>query len=118
MAADIPTLAQGVIAKIMDLTPGFGGAVKDPAMMEAQQERLLRYRIIMDSMTEQELDNPKIIKHARIERIARGSGATISDVRQLLKQYNTSKKAIKGMMGNRKMRRQLMKQMGSGDFNI
>jgi len=62
-------------------------------------------------MTEGELDDPKTIKSSRVIRIARGSGTTPKDVRELLKQYNNSKKAIKGFMGNRKMRRQLMKQM-------
>jgi signal recognition particle subunit SRP54 len=106
----------GPLSKVFSMLP-MGGKMSDDDIEDAK-EKLELFRYIMDSMTEQELENPKIIKHARIERIARGSGTTISDVRQLLKQYNTSKKAIKGMMGNRKMRRQLMKQMGSGDFNI
>jgi len=69
----------------------------------------------MDSMTDFELENPKEIKSSRVSRIARGSGTSPRDVRELLKQYNNSRKAMKGFMGNRKMRRQLMKQMkGSG----
>ena len=44
-------------------------------------------------------------------RIARGSGTTTKHVRELLKQYEMSRKAVKGIMGNRKMRRQLMKQL-------
>jgi len=69
----------------------------------------------MDSMTDYELENPKEIKSSRVSRIARGSGTSPKDVRELLKQYNNSRKAMKGFMGNRKMRRQLMKQMkGSG----
>jgi signal recognition particle subunit SRP54 len=69
----------------------------------------------MDSMTDYELGNPKEIKSSRVSRIARGSGTSPKDVRELLKQYNNSRKAMKGFMGNRKMRRQLMKQMkGSG----
>jgi signal recognition particle subunit SRP54 len=37
-------------------------------------------------------------------------------VRELLHQYNNSKKAVKGFMGNRKLRRQLMKSIESGDL--
>jgi signal recognition particle subunit SRP54 len=83
--------------------------------MEKTQERLARWRVIMDSMTDYELGNPREIKSSRVSRIARGSGTSPREVRELLKQYNMSRKAMKGFMGNRKMRRQLMKQLkGSG----
>ena len=49
-------------------------------------------------------------------RIARGSGMDPKHVRELLQQYSTSKKAVKGFMGNRKLRKQLMKQAQSGGF--
>jgi signal recognition particle subunit SRP54 len=71
----------------------------------------------MDSMTDYELENPKEIKSSRVSRIARGSGTSPKDVRELLKQYNNSRKAMKGFMGNRKMRRQLMKQMKGSGFD-
>jgi signal recognition particle subunit SRP54 len=38
-------------------------------------------------------------------------------VRELLKQYNQSKKTVKTFMGNRKMRKQMMKQMGGADLD-
>ncbi|MDH4123856.1 MAG: signal recognition particle protein Srp19, partial [Thermoplasmata archaeon] len=100
----------GPMNKIMQMIPGFSGKVSEKDM-EVSQERLKKFRIIMDSMTEAELEDPKMIKSSRVLRIAKGSGTSPKDVRGLLKQYNMSKKAIKGFMGNRKMRRQLMKQM-------
>jgi len=100
----------GPLQKVAQMIPGFAGKVSEKDM-EASQERLKKWKVIMDSMTEDELDDPKTIKSSRVIRIARGSGTTPKDVRELLKQYNNSKKAIKGFMGNRKMRRQLMKQM-------
>jgi signal recognition particle subunit SRP54 len=100
----------GPLQKVAQMIPGFAGKVSEKDM-EASQERLKKWKIIMDSMTEGELDDPKTIKSSRVVRIARGSGTTPKDVRELLKQYDNSKKAIKGFMGNRKMRRQLMKQM-------
>ena len=100
----------GPLQKVAQMIPGFAGKVSEKDM-EASQERLKKWKVIMDSMTEGELDDPKTIKSSRVVRIARGSGTTPKDVRELLKQYNNSKKAIKGFMGNRKMRRQLMKQM-------
>ncbi|HDG63783.1 MAG TPA: signal recognition particle protein Srp19, partial [Thermococcus sp.] len=51
----------------------------------------------MDSMTEEELENPEIINYSRIKRIARGSGTRPKDVRELLNQYKQMKKFFKGM---------------------
>jgi len=100
----------GPMSKIMQMIPGLSGKVSQEDM-EQSQDRLGKFKIIMDSMTEAELNDPKLIKSSRVLRIARGSGTSPKDVRELLKQYNMSKKAIKGFMGNRKMRRQLLKQM-------
>ncbi len=96
---------------------GFVDRLSDEEMEELQR-KLRDFRIIMDSMTREELENPKIIKSSRIKRIARGSGKRPEDVRALLKHYNQSKKAIKGFSGNRKLQRQLMKQLESGQLNI
>jgi signal recognition particle subunit SRP54 len=96
------------------MLPGLGDKLGEQDM-EKTQERLARWRVIMDSMTDFELENPKEIKSSRVSRIAKGSGTTSKDVRELLRQYDMSRKAMKGFMGNRKMRRQLMKQLkGSG----
>jgi signal recognition particle subunit SRP54 len=92
--------------------PGMG----DKLNMEESQEKLRKFKFIMDSMTDQEMEDPKLIKSTRINRIARGAGVESRDVRDLLKQYNMSKKAVKGFMGNRKFRKQLMKQFQSGDM--
>ncbi|OGS43654.1 MAG: signal recognition particle protein [Euryarchaeota archaeon RBG_13_57_23] len=104
----------GPLKKIASMLPGLGDRLGEQDM-EKTQERLAKWRVIMDSMTDHELENPKEIKSSRVSRIARGSGTSQKDVRELLKQYSASRKAIKGFMGNRKIRRQLMKQMkGSG----
>lgn len=105
MMADV-----GPLKKIMSMLPGMPGMKTDVDPEELQQ-RLSRFRVIMDSMTAEELDNPKIIKSGRILRIARGSGTEQKQVRELLKQYNLSRRAVKGFLGNRQIRRQLMKQM-------
>ncbi len=105
----------GPLKKIASMLPGLGDKLQDQDM-EATQERLARFRVIMDSMTNEELENPKIIKSSRVTRISRGSGTTTKQVRELLRQYEMSRKAIKGFMGNRKMRRQLMKQFKNADL--
>jgi len=105
----------GPLKKLASLLPGLGDRLQEQDM-EATQERLARFRVIMDSMTNEELENPKLIKSSRVTRIARGSGTSPKQVRELLKQYDMSRKAIKGFMGNRKMRRQLMKQLKGADL--
>ncbi len=104
----------GPLKKLASMLPGLGDKLQEQDM-EKTQERLARWRVMMESMTDYELENPKEIKSSRITRVARGSGTSPKEVRELLKQYNMSRKAVKGMLGNRKMRRQLMKQLkGSG----
>ena len=66
----------------------------------------------------EEQENPDIIKSSRVQRIAMGSGTSVQDVRELLKQFSQSKKALKGMSGNRKLRKQMMKQMGMADLDL
>jgi signal recognition particle subunit SRP54 len=100
--------------KIVDLLP-FGGSIKNSPQFEAQQEKLFQFRVIMDSMTDEEQENPRIIKSQRIHRIARGAGVQTSDVRQLLKQYDMSMKTVKGIVKNRKKKKQLMRQFGGDE---
>ena len=107
----------GPLSKVANMIPGISGKLSDKDV-EASQEKLKKFRIIMDSMTKEELEDPKLLKSSRVARIARGSGTTPKEVRDLIKQYNMSKKAIKGFMGNRKMRRQLMKQMKMDESSI
>ncbi len=106
----------GPLQKVMSLIPGMS-KLEDKMDYEATQAKLKKYRYIMDSMTNEEKDNPAIVKASRVQRIAVGSGTSVHDVRELLKQYASSKKAIKGVMGNRKMRKQLMRQMGMSDLS-
>lgn len=101
----------GHLQKISELLPGnFPGKMKNVDMEETQR-RLQRFRYIMDSMTDEELDNPEIIKSSRIRRIAKGAGVEHKDVKELLKYYRMTKGMMKGFSGNRKLRKNLMKQL-------
>lgn len=100
----------GPLKKLVSMLPGMPG-LTDKIDVEESQQRLWKYRVIMDSMTEAEMEDPRIIKSTRILRIAKGSGVDPKDVRELLRQYNVSKRAVKGFLGNRKLRRQLLKQL-------
>ena len=107
----------GPLKKIMSLIPGMS-KMEDKIDFEESQKRLAKYKYIMDSMTLEEQENPEIIKSSRVQRIAMGSGTSVQDVRELLKQFNQSKKALKGMTGNRKLRKQMMKQIGMTDLDL
>jgi signal recognition particle subunit SRP54 len=107
----------GPLQKLFSMMPGMPGKMSEDQIIETQR-RLKKFKVIMNSMTSEELENPRIIKSSRVMRIARGSGTAQRDVRELLKQYNMSRKAIKGLGGNRKVRRQLEKMMKSGDFKM
>ncbi|KAA0000148.1 MAG: signal recognition particle protein [Thermoplasmata archaeon] len=98
----------GPFQKIADLLP-FGGRLKDEEIYETQK-KLKKFKVIMDSMTKKELENPNIIKSSHIKRIARGAGVEQRDVKELLRHYNMSKKMMKGL-SSKKMQRKLMKQL-------
>lgn len=108
----------GPLKKILGMLPiGMTKKIPKHAMGETQ-ERLKKFKFIMDSMTEEEMKNPQIIKSSRIKRIARGSGCEPKDVKALLKYYNQTKKMMKGFASNRKMRKILVSQMNLKDFKI
>ena len=93
----------GPIGKVMEM---LGLQYKLPDnVAEIQEENLERFEVIMNSMTKEELDNPKILKSSRLKRIAMGSGTDTKDVRDLLKQYNQMKKMMKTMGKQRRGRR-------------
>ncbi len=115
MRAQLESLGQmGPMSKILSMFPGFGGAKLDDQQLDATQARLRRFRAILDSMTAEELDDAALIKAERIHRIARGSGQKPQEVRALLKQYETTRRAAHGIVSNRRLRRQIEKQFTGG----
>ena len=111
----------GTIDKLMSFLPSgmFGGmGAMGKAQKEAMQTNLDRYQVIMDSMTTYEKDEPAKIKADRIKRIARGSGVKEKDVRELIGQWNRSRKMMKGMSGNRKMNKQMKRLMRNSEMDM
>ncbi len=86
----------GPLKQVLQMIPGLGYSLPDD-MVKVGEEKLKKYRIIMDSMTDEELENPEIINYSRIRRIARGSGTSTAEVKELLAQYNQMKKMFKSM---------------------
>lgn len=72
--------------------------------------KLKRYKVIIDSMTKEERLNPDLISSSRLERIARGSGTKLGDVRELMKEFNMMKKMVKGMASG-KLKKSMRKGM-------
>lgn len=107
----------GPLSKVFGMLPGAPAQMSEEQIEETQR-RLHRFRYILDSMTEEEKESPKLIKSSRVLRIARGSGTQPKEVKELLRHFNASRKAIRGLAGNRKMRRQLLKQLQSGGFDL
>src|SRR5207245_9788628 len=70
---------------------------KDIQKVKVDEKELVRVEAIINSMTPKERRNHQIINGSRRKRIARGSGTTVQEVNQLLKQYAQTRKMMKGM---------------------
>ena len=88
----------GPLKQIMSMLP-LGSMEIPDGVYEVTGTKMVRYRIIMDSMTKQELDDPSTINSSRSHRIAVGAGATIEEVRELLRYHKTMQRALKGFRG-------------------
>ena len=98
----------GNIQDMMAMIPGMNGKQFKDAKVDEKQ--IARTKAIIQSMTPKERRNPDLIKSSQKKRIAKGSGTTIQDVNQLLKQFELTKdmmarmqkggmKALRGMKG-------------------
>jgi signal recognition particle subunit SRP54 len=99
----------GPLKQIMSMLP-LGGADVPSDAIDVTSSKMARYRVIMDSMTAQELDDPNIISGSRVQRIARGAGSSPDEVRELLKYYRLMQRALKGMRGGKFNLQRLMKR--------
>jgi signal recognition particle subunit SRP54 len=84
----------GSIDQILSMIPGMG-KLKLPKDFQASEKELQRVEAIINSMTREERRHPDILNGSRRLRIAKGSGTTVQDVNQLLKQYLQTKKMLR-----------------------
>ncbi len=84
----------GNIGDLISMVPGLSGKV---SAKDIDESRIARFKAIIQSMTMYERENPDVIKSSRRKRIAAGSGTTIQDVNQLLKQFEQTKEMMKAM---------------------
>lgn len=96
----------GGIGDMMKMLPGMAGKFKTE---DIDEDKLMRAKVIIQSMTVKERRNPDIIKGSRRKRIAQGSGTSIQEVNQLLKQFEMTREMMArmqkgGMKGLRGMK--------------
>ena len=84
----------GPLRHLLKMVPGLTYNVPED-MMEMAEDRLEKWRVIIESMTPEERKEPKMFTPSRIRRVARGSGTNEKEVRELLKQYKLMKKMMK-----------------------
>jgi signal recognition particle subunit SRP54 len=88
----------GSLSKIAEMIPGMGKAKIPENLLDTQEDKLKKWQHAIDSMTEEEIQNPEILEKqtSRLSRIAKGSGTNTSDIRQMLKQYKLLKELAGG----------------------
>ncbi len=92
----------GPFRKVLQMLPGMSANVPDDMLNQAEG-RLEKWRVIIQSMQPEEKENPKIFNSSRVKRVARGSGTTEKDVKELLKQYVTMRKMMKMFKRKKKL---------------
>ncbi|HBW12469.1 MAG TPA: signal recognition particle protein [Proteiniclasticum sp.] len=93
----------GPLNKIMEMLPGMNSKEMKGVNLEEGEKEMLKTKSIIQSMTQKERRNPKLLEHAsRKKRIAKGAGVTIQDVNKVIKGFDNMKKMMKQMGGMQK----------------
>jgi signal recognition particle subunit SRP54 len=90
----------GPIGQLLEMVPGMNKMAGDVDLSNAEND-LSRIEAIIQSMTSKERKDPKMIKASRKRRIAAGSGTTVQDVNQLLKQFREMQRMMKQLKSGR-----------------
>ena len=88
----------GPLSNLLDMMPKVG-PMKQLKDVKVDEKEISRVVAIIDSMTPRERSNHMIINGTRRRRIARGSGTSVQDVNNLLKQYTEMRKMMKSLSG-------------------
>jgi len=101
----------GPLKQVLSMLP-LGGMNIPTEALDVTASKMSKYRVIMDSMTSIELDDPTVMNGSRIQRIAQGAGTQLEDVRELIKYYKMMKRTFKGLKGGEKGMQRMMKKFG------
>jgi len=89
----------GPIGDLMKMIPGMGGLAKQLPEGPEAEAQMRQIEAIISSMTKDERSDPALMNASRRRRIAAGSGTTVADVNQLIKQFAEMQKVMKQMGG-------------------
>ena len=98
----------GSLKKILELVPGFSSAMKDQDL-DGLEDKMQHWRIIIQSMTRTERQNPDLLNSSRIHRMAKGSGRSEKEIKEMMSRYKQTKSVMKASRG--RQFRQMMKRM-------
>ncbi len=107
----------GSLESILKMMPKTG-MMKELQNMQPDEKELTRIVAIIDSMTPRERNNHMIINGSRRRRIAHGSGTSVKEVNNLLKQYGQARKMMKSLSGNMGFLGKKMGKMGLGKLGL
>ena len=92
----------GPFRKVLQMLPGMSYNIPEE-MMNTAEDRLQKWRVIIQSMRSEEKENPKVFTSSRVKRVARGSGTSEKEVKELLKQYVMMRKMLKMFKRKKKL---------------
>ncbi len=92
----------GTFRKLLKMIPGMSYDIPED-MLNTAEGKLEKWRVMIQSMTPRERDNPKIFNTSRIKRVARGSGTSEKEVKELLKQYLMMRRMLKTFRRKKKL---------------
>jgi signal recognition particle subunit SRP54 len=92
--------SMGPLRHVLKMIPGMTYNIPEE-MMEMAEDTLKKWRVIIQSMTPEEREKPKILSASRIRRVARGSGTKEKEVKELLERYNMLRKMMKTLRRKR-----------------
>ena len=119
----------GSMDKIMSMIPGLGKAKEKipESALESQQQKMKNYKNAINSMTQEEIENPEVLEKqtSRLARISKGSGVPTTDIRMLIKQYKMLKEMLhsgkamqEGAVLDQKTLMKMAKKFGKKKFHL
>lgn len=99
----------GNIKELASMIPGVGKAMKN---LDIDDNAFKGIEAIINSMTHEERENPAVINGSRRKRIAAGSGTSVQEINQLLKQFDETRKLMKMFSGGKNMMRAMSNMPG------
>lgn len=90
----------GSLKRLLKMVPGFGYNLPE-AMVDVAEDKMRKWRFIIQSMTREEKEDPHILNASRVRRIACGAGVSEKDVKELAQQFSAMKKMVKKLLRQR-----------------